>query len=541
MVPRDIADELVPGGPEEATTNNNGDGGTSAQVAKAGTWGLAGRSVLLVVNLAATPFTIRLLGPAAYGLWALIQAVVTWAALSESGMGAATTKYGAESYAVGDGPGEARVIWSGLSIVLLTTSIAALPVALGAHDLLGLLNVRGKGLSAGTWALRVACVTFILGALAGTINTSQQVRLRWKQYSLLNAGTNSLLALGIPVAIYLFSGGVVTAALVGLLSSFLYLAGLAWDAIRLQPKLLRPSVDKKTLGKLIHYGGPLTLAGVAMMGLTTGERFFISADRSTAAVAYYAVAMTLATTLQVFPEQLSAPLMPALAKLEAEGRRTEHQTLYRNTLAGFFLVLTPVAMIVALLAKPLLTLWAGPAYGVHSTELLLVAVGGVWVNAFAWLPWNYMLSAGKTKSLALLQWAELVPYLGAAWFFTAKWGALGAAVVWSARLLVDCVAMFTISRRRYGLPWLPLPERRVRAATAPVLLGAACLAGAALSGGLIVRSGIASALLVAYGSAIWGAVLSPRERRGVAKLLESALGERWSRLGRRWRGPVGRW
>ena len=510
----------------QASGPRPGDDGRDvpAQVARAGSWGLAGRTVLLLANLGATPFTIRLLGPSAYGLWALIQAVFLWAGLSEGGMGLGTTKYGAERYASGDATGEARVVWSGLCFVLAATSSVALALALGAHLLLGLLNVRGSLLGAGAWALRVACASLVVSSLAGVINTAQQVRLRWRLYTVLNVASNLLGAVGVPLTIYLFSGGVVTATAVGFFTSLLYLAGLSWDALRLQPALRRPLVDRVTLRQLVSYGGALTLANLALVPLSTGERFFLGANTSTTAVAYYAVAMTIATTLQVLPEQIVSPLMPALSRLESEGRLEEHRALYAKTLSGLFLVVTPAAVLVAFLAKPFLTLWAGPSYGTHSTLVLLVALGGVWANALAWVPGTYLRSAGKTKALALLQGAELAPYLGAAWVLTARWGALGAAVVWSARLVLDSLAQFFIVRRLSHLPVVPLSARRLRSVLAPVLLGLTCLATASLRGGLLTRSAVGAVLLLAYGAAAWWLVLTARERRGVANLLGEMLG-----------------
>lgn len=73
---------------------------SAAQVAAAGVWGLGGRVVTLIVALVATPFVIRLLGPSRYGLWALLQTSLTWAALADVGMGTASTKFGAEYSAV---------------------------------------------------------------------------------------------------------------------------------------------------------------------------------------------------------------------------------------------------------------------------------------------------------------------------------------------------------------------------------------------------------------------------------------------------------
>ena len=64
---------------------------------------------MLVVTLLATPFTIRLLGPSAYGLSALFQTVLTWATLADLGMATASTKFAAQSYAARDGLGESAV------------------------------------------------------------------------------------------------------------------------------------------------------------------------------------------------------------------------------------------------------------------------------------------------------------------------------------------------------------------------------------------------------------------------------------------------
>jgi O-antigen/teichoic acid export membrane protein len=495
-----------------------------AQLGRASTWGFAGRTVLLLANFGSAPFTIRLLGPSAYGLWALVHTIMDWAAPAEAGQAAATTKYGAERYTARDAAGESRVIWSGLCFILMTTGSVAVALALAAHLLLGLLNVHGSLLGAGTWALRVACGMFVLSSLVGAVNTAQQVRLRWKQFTLFNTLSNVLGAVGVPIAIVLFAGGVVTAAVVSLLASVLYFVGLTWDALRLQPALRRPRFSRTTLAQLVSYGWALALAGLASVPLASAERFFLAANASTTAVAYYAVAMTAATTLEVLPQQICSPLMPALARLQADGKQTEHRALYGKTLAGLFLVLAPAAILVAFVARPFLTLWAGPTYGAHGTVLLLVALVGMSANGLAWVPNAYILSAGKTKAFAALQGAELPFYLGAAWVLTARWGAVGAAIVWSARLVVDSVAQFLIVRKSAGLPVLPLSSRRIRSVGAPVLLATVCVAIGMVTHGLLVRSGIAVALVIVYAAIVWWIVLTPKERHGVVKLVTEMLG-----------------
>jgi O-antigen/teichoic acid export membrane protein len=222
--------------------------------------------------------------------------------------------------------------------------------------------------------------------------------------------------------------------------------------------------------------------------------------------------------------------MPALARLQAQHQEEDQRALYSKSLAGLFLVLAPAAILVAFVARPFLSLWAGPLYGAHGADLLLVALVGMSASALAAVPNAHLLAAGKTKVLAALQASELPCYLGAAWALTTRWGALGAAIVWSARLVIDSAAQFVIARRSARLPVLPFSARRVRSAAAPASLGAACIALSMATHGLLARSAVAVALVAIYAAIVWWLVLTPRERQGLAGLLAEMLGgDRWLR------------
>lgn len=498
----------------------------AAQVAAAGAWGLGGRVVLLIAALVATPFLIRLLGSSRYGLWALLQTSITWAALADVGMGTASTKFGAEYYARGDDLGESTVVWTALSLTAITTTCAAVVIAIEAPAILAhLLHVRGELLGPGVLALRIVCALFVVQAVAGTVNTPQVVRLRWRQYTIITTTAALIASIGTPVALVMLSGGVVTAAYVGLAAAALGASGTFLLSVRVQPALRRPRVSKVILRQLVGYGGALTVSGLAVIPLSTAERFFLAHNHSTVVVAYYAVAATLATTLNVLPAQLVGPLLPGLTRLEAQGRLGEHRNLYRKSLSALFLVLTPAAIILAFLAHPFLSLWAGPEYGLHSTGPFLVLVAGVWVNCLAWVPYTYLLSSGHTKILAYVNVAELVPFLAGAWMLTAKFGATGAALVVSAMCAVDSVVFFAIVRHVAQLPFSPLSERHFRSIAAPVALGCAAAVAATVGHGLAIRLGWAAALSGVYAVAVWRLVLMANEREGLLSLIAEVV--RW--------------
>lgn len=497
---------------------------TGANVATSSAWALSGRAVMLVVNFVATPFTIRLLGPQRYGLWALLVLSLSWATQADLGMGSASTKFGSDYFARRDGPGESAVVWTALGLITLTTGSLAVVIAIFASPIVtGLLNVNGRLAGAGILALRIGCGVFVLQCVAQVVNTPPFVRLRFREYTVVMVAASLVAAVGTPVALVVFGGGVVTAEAVGLATAATWAGGSFLLAYWMLPELWRPRFDRDILRKMLGYGGALTLAGLAGIPLMSGERFFLAHDQSTTVVAYYAVAATIATTLVVIPEQLGGPLLPAFARLGMSGRPGELRSLYDKCFSGMFLLATPIAVLMALVARPFLSLWAGPAYGVHSTVPLLLVLVGVWFLCMEWAPVTYLMSCGRTKAIARLQVAELVPYCVGAWLLTRQWGAVGAALVWSLRFAGDAVMMTLVSRKGTDLPLLPLSERRIRSLLAPAALVVGVLFASTVSNGLVARFAWMVVLGAVYSALVWLGVLTRRERSGLTALASDVL------------------
>lgn len=496
-----------------------------AHVADAGTWSFGGRAVLLLANLFATPFLIRLLGPASYGLWTILLLATTWASNADLAMGAASTQVGAGYYSRGDPQGESSVVWTALGLIAVTTGCAATLFALAAHVVLAsLLHVEKGLLDAGLVALRIGCAVLVLQSVAAIVNTPQAVRLQWRQWTVVTTVVNLLGTVAAPLALAVFRGGITTVAVVNLAASVLLVAGNFFLGVRLQPALRRPGLSRAILQQLVAYGGPLTVAGVALVPLSTAERFFLAHNHSTIAVAYFAVAVNLATTLQVLPEQMTAPLLPGFARLRAAGRNEDLRVLYEKGLVGLFLLVTPVAVLLAFVARPFLSLWAGPQYGAHSTAPFLIALAGVWFDCLAWMPNSYLLSSGRTRLIAWIKVVELAPYLVAAWILTQHLGVIGAAIAWSAGCALDSVLSFLVVGRVASLPWLPLSGRQVRSLAGPLALSGAAILLAHVTSGLMVRLTWSAALAVAYGAAEWYVILTSRERQGIRRLARHLRG-----------------
>jgi O-antigen/teichoic acid export membrane protein len=101
-------------------------------------------------------------------------------------------------------------------------------------------------------------------------------------------------------------------------------------------------------------------------------------------------------------------------------------------------------------------------------------------------------AAGRTRAVALLQLAEIVPFLALLVVATERWGIEGAAYAWTARAILDVICLLVLSQQVAPLPpslvWtvatmlaliallgMLAPVTPVRAAPAALALSAAAL------------------------------------------------------------------
>ncbi|MHB1834053.1 MAG: oligosaccharide flippase family protein, partial [Solirubrobacteraceae bacterium] len=493
-------------------------------VARSGAWAASGDVAKLSATLVAAPFTIRLLGPAGYGLWSLLQSVVNYFNLADLGMATASTRFAAQRYARHDAGGEAAGIWTALFITTALTAAAALAAALAAPLIVSqLLHVRGSLRSEGILALRLLAAAAVAYAASNTLNTPQQVRLRWKSLTLATSGPRVTQIAIAPVVLLATAGGVVAMAAVVLAAAMAAASLNFLVARRLLPDLSRPRAARDAVRPMTRYGVALAISGMAAVPLMTAERFLLAHFRSPTEVAYYAVASALGSLLAVMPGAMAQPLLPALTRLAEEGKAQEHRQLYHQILRGVFLIVTPVSLVLAFLAGPLLGLWAGTVYEAHSVAPFYVIVAALWFNALAYLPLSQLLASGRTSTIAAIHVAELIPYLVLAALLTASLGALGAAIAWSARVIVDAVAFFALVQRGEGLSWIPTPTRRLAFVLITAAFAALLWTLSRTTSSLPLRLGWSLAALALYGAVTVKRVLTAGERQGVLALLRDIL------------------
>ena len=227
------------------------------------------------------------------------------------------------------------------------------------------------------------------------------------------------------------------------------------------------------------------------------------------------MAFTVASLVSVGPFALAAPLLPALTR--ARHDRATLERIYGLAFRLLALWIPPVAVVLFFAARPVLTVWAGPQYGVHSTDPFYILLLGTVVSVLGYGPQNLLAAYERTRIVAGFRLVELPPYLAVTYVLVAAFGLIGAAIAWSLRFLVEVIVFTLIAWRLTRLSPSGLLSGGYRHGLALLILTVPptiLYAGGARGSVVLGVSLIAAASHIAY---VWRSVLSADERERVAR------------------------
>ncbi len=482
--------------------------GMTTRVVKGSLWTLAGQVAPLAVSLIATPFVIRLLGAEGYGVLILVSLIPTYLGFADFGMSMASTKFGSEAYAEGDTEKEGRIVRTAALIALMFSIPLAVLLNVFSGSIIGFFNVPDAFRADAALSLRLVSIIFVINFLCSIFNTPQLARLRMDLNTFVTSGVRVVGVVATPFVIY-FGYGVTGAIFVLLIASSFTLLGHLYVSSRLLPSLLGFTIERHAVRPLLKFGGALAFAAIAAMLLVNAEKGILPRVVSVTALAHYSVAYTLASMFSLFTNSMMQSLLPAFSQLQGEANRFQLNTLFSRGLRVNLILTIPVLAVIAIVAKPFFTVWAGEEFGKESSMPFYILLMGVALNLQAFFPGTMIMASGRADIFTKLYWLELVPYLSLLWVLSVQFGILGVAIAWTLRMSADAIIHFLLARKVSGLKYHggPLRYFGIGLAIMCAPLVANYIAGE-ISAIVVV---ITVASLLAYGFFVWRLILSDGE------------------------------
>ena len=175
-------------------------------------------------------------------------------------------------------------------------------------------------------------------------------------------------------------------------------------------------------------------------------------------------------------------------------------------------------MILAVIARPFFTVWAGEDFGRESPLPFYVLLLGLFFNLCCYIPWSIILSQGRTDFFAKFYWIQLFPYIGLTAALAYNFGAVGAAAAWSARVIAESYTFFKFAGSTakvhftFSSYWWPLVSG-TGVLLLPLLFA---LTVDNVSPWLLLLMPLS---LIIYSILIWRTVVAPDEKVWVAQLI----------------------
>jgi len=403
-------------------------------------WSLAGQATTVAASALFTPFVVRQLGASAYGILAFLNLLTGYLAYTDLGMGTASTRFASLEKSAGSNR-EAEVIWTGISLstilgTVVATMIIAFAPAINDRLLHGGTLLRGQTIT----ALRIVASAFLLKNISGVLNTPQLVRLRFDTYTAITSGTVLFQIVLTPIILWLGGNLVAIAAMIAVVN-FSALSLHFVIGRRLLPQLWPPRLDTALLWPLFTFGALVVLSQVPELVLTNAERFGLTYFTSISSLGYYSIAYTYASLSIIVAIAAGQVLLPTFSRLQSSSSTEELERLYRRSIVSTCSALAPVALVLAVAARPVLTNLIGVEYGRQSTAPCYLLLIGVALNGLSYVPVCFLFASDKASVVAHIRWYELIPYLVVAAVLTMRYGIVGAAAAWSVRALVDLLLL----------------------------------------------------------------------------------------------------
>ncbi len=476
------------------------------------------------IALAYTPFMVRTLGQAEYGLFAIAGAMASYLVILDMGLADSVVRRLVGLHGKDDRQGERDFLGSMLSLYgvlgLLVLGVAAVailcvPVLFGgtmAPDALRTLQLMLVPLGIST-AVVVA---------GNPLNATLVAHERFVFLRSLEMGTVVMVTLA-NVAALLLGGGVLSVVVIA--STGAMLATLCkWLMVRggLRLPLAPRRVDRTQLTDMSSYAAPIFVSMLVEQIFWKLDNILIGARLGAAAVAVYAIGVMFNKYFMSFATAISRVMMPDLVRRIDAGSDAATLTKRLVEISRWqAMVLMLVLSGLALFGQHFIRIWMGPGY-----EL------SYWVLVCTLGPYSLEL-IGNVRNVVLqvkgLYWWRAGIFLAAAvinipatLLAIRHWGILGAAVCTGTGIFAAYMGVAWVLSRKAGIPVLGY-LRGVWKGIAPALLLAVGIGAVVRTmlpdAGWLALVGKVCMYSVGYLALMWSIGMRPDERSTVRAAL----------------------
>jgi O-antigen/teichoic acid export membrane protein len=408
------------------------------------------------VGFLLTPFVLHRLGDEAFGLWVLVVTVAGYYGLFDLGVGSAVLRYVSHRRALGEKDGVNEVVatafyfYACACLVVIALAFVVTPWLPRffsiRHDLID--SFRSLFLLAGvTQALIFPLLVF---------QASLQGAARFDQVYMLRIASLALRVIAV-IAVLNAGGGLYGVGAAVILPNLLFyvahvpLAFRANPGMSVHPKWMRKSVFRD----MFRYGSASFAIGIGQQFRGNIYPVIIAKFMTPVAVTLFSLPSKLLAVPMEGIGTMTEIVNPLSSELSAHNDFATLRKLILLSIQSAFLILAPLATLLFVFGKELLTFWAGPQYASAYPLLVLLTIGLGTASTQCCVQ-SMLFGIARHTELIWYRVGEGLSIAVIGTIFLRVWGLPGLALVTAVTLLLTSLVL--IPRHLCRILELPLRQ-----------------------------------------------------------------------------------
>lgn len=394
----------------------------------------------IAVGILITPVLMSVLGNERFGVIQIYWTIVGFSTVFDFGLGRALTQLVAKSIAKQEHEQLGSTVWTIITLMVVLSVAFMLTLLAGTETIVHYINVSPEyfqeACRAFRWLVMSLPLLIVFIALTGILEAFQRFwDTNLQRYPILFF---NFIAPVLLLKWYPHLDWMMMMVVVGRIIAL----AIAFNSVsKCFPHFWQKMTwDSTYLKGLFQFGSWTTVSNLVRPFMLYQDRLFLANWLSPAITVFYTTPYDMLTKQSLLAESVLNVLFPAFGTTFVQNPQKARGMYLKALLmmAGGFGAL---AVLVALLAKPLLSVWLSPEFAEKSYVLTMILAFVHGLACVGLVPLSMVQASGRSDITAKVLLCQFPFYLAALWYGVHQFGLIAAPSILLLRLMVDITLM----------------------------------------------------------------------------------------------------
>lgn len=403
-----------------------------------------------VILIVSTPLLLEHLGASKYGIWVLINSLISVLGISNFGLGNAFIKIGSEYEASKDQIGFNQLFRVSFTLSIILAIVVSLSTYLFGGYILPLFFDS-------TGIREMMSVTHLVGGIVGLrivnsiISGSYMARQRYDINSKISIAFNLFTSIIFTFLAVLFKDIRVLVFSLFISTIALLLFNILVAKYNNPQLVFKLAMRKSTLQKIIGYGIYSWLQLIISAINSQADKLIVGGMLGPAALGYYSVCMQLVAKIHEIPTAASAFLVPKFSALYEHKDVDNIRSVYSRAMLYKSIFIIFSGIFAFILAPQILGIWIGSNFAEQHADLFKMLTIATSVGAFGVIPYYCLNGTGFVRFNTIISLATSASSIMLLYLMAPKFGDIGIGLSKLVSIPLVIISIYVIRNKVFKL------------------------------------------------------------------------------------------